>query len=105
MRHIYWKYWEIKRWKFNLLTILGGIVCLIISRMLNSASVNFFMLTLVISHLLLLNIMYTITYLIYDYTRKDSNRNPGRVFRILVFIALGTDVLAAMLAVILIPHR
>lgn len=98
------KWWEVQRIKFNGCTILAMILCFIPMKLLNSASVNFFMLPVVLVYLLILNLMYTVCYLILG-TGKNDNRFNGILFRYLLLVMLFLHIISGLYLVLTIRHH
>jgi hypothetical protein len=97
------KWWESKRWMYNILTIISGIICLIIMKFINNAAVNFFMLPFWIIDLVIFNILYTIFY-----TKKTHDNNVKRrktVLRAVIGFTILLNVILGTYCVIAIPHR
>ncbi|GAA3924861.1 hypothetical protein GCM10022209_17690 [Chitinophaga oryziterrae] len=92
------RWWEGRRFLYNLVVIVGMIVCLVIMKQLNSASVNFFMLPFLILYVLGLNIIYTI----YLFSIKSNKEN---VYRWLIAVTLLMHVVLAISLVLKVPHR
>lgn len=100
------KWWETRRLVFNVYIILSGLLCLITMRLLNRASVNFFMAPFLLFYLLLLNIGYTLFYILFcKRVEQDDINLIKRKFNGLVIGVILVDILLAYLIVTTIPHH
>ncbi len=100
------KWWESHRLLFNIYTVTTGVLCMVLMKFFNSASVNFFMLPFGLFYLLCLNVIYTLFYIIfYRHASNNSDNLNTKIFiKVLVFAVLA-NVLLGIYCVVSIPHH
>ena len=100
-------FWERRRKTFNLYAISSGIGCLIIMRLFNNASVNFFMLPFLGVYFVVLNIGYTMAFVLYK-NRSHSAMEQKKLKTLFIAslsVTLAINATLAVYTVLSISHR
>ncbi|SEN39131.1 hypothetical protein SAMN04488505_11040 [Chitinophaga rupis] len=100
------KWWESHRLLFNIYTIITGVLCMVLMKFFNSASVNFFMLPFGVFYLSCLNIVYTLFYVInYRHAVDNSSGLNARAFNKIVVCVVLANILLGIYCIVSITHH
>lgn len=91
--------WKANLWKYNLYAVASGLLCLILMKAVNGASVNFFMFPFLIVYLLGLNIVYVLFY------RFVPRIGEKKAFRGIIWGTIVLNIFLGVLTVLSVPHR
>lgn len=97
------RWWESRRLKYNAYAVFSGVLCLVGMKVFNSASVNFFMLPILVLYLLALNVAYTIRYMFIIWNKKSVNEQI--LFRWMTGGTIALNLLLGLLVVTLVRQR